>query len=522
MSAQAQPNILKSSFKVTIIKMAGSLAGFIAILLIARRYGSNESTDAFFIGRLLPIIISTQIARALPIALIPVFSKIQKNEGEDACRSVTASTISTVGAALLILTLLFAVCSKWILHLQAPGFAAEQYTSAWQITLTLLPLFWLLGTNAVIEAFLNLKHMFLPAELASASYSFGTMFGIFALAPKLGLVGVAVGTSAGAIIGFVLLWAFAYRQFKLVPSFDFKPGLLALRSSYKALISIFYGVSAGQAATIVAQGFATTLGDGMASIFNYATRIVIGFPFVAGMAIGKVLMPRLSSEANSNEQETLRKSVGTFMRGIFFFFAPYALSFFLLRDVLVELLFSNNMQVEDLTHLSQALAAYSPAILFGTVNIVLLRTFHSLNSSTVIFRSSTLFLLVNLPAIYLLANVAGFGVAGLAGAYSLATGSQMLGLTIILSSRLGTILDSKFVIFVLKLIFAMVLATIPVWLLLPAQPFLTAPREIIISAIAASTLMMACWISALTLLRVPEMQMLLKTLSKRLTGRKTA
>jgi hypothetical protein len=98
----------------------------------------------------------------------------------------------------------------------------------------------------------------------------------------------------------------------------------------------------------------------------------------------------------------------------------------------------------------------------------------------------------------------------------------MLGLTIILSSRLGTILDSKFVIFVLKLIFAMVLATIPVWLLLPAQPFLTAPREIIISAIAASTLMMACWISALTLLRVPEMQMLLKTLSKRLTGRKTA
>ena len=165
MSDHAQPNVVVSSMKVTIIKMSGSLAGFIAILLIARTYGSNDATDAFFIGRLLPIIIAAQIARALSIALVPVFSRIRDDQGEEACLKAARSSISAVACLLLIFTAIFAAFSPIILKLQAPGFDEDQYTSAFTIAMTLLPLYFLLGTNSVLEGFLNLKHAFLPAEL---------------------------------------------------------------------------------------------------------------------------------------------------------------------------------------------------------------------------------------------------------------------------------------------------------------------------------------------------------------------
>ncbi|MGB0370605.1 MAG: murein biosynthesis integral membrane protein MurJ [Opitutales bacterium] len=519
MSDQAQPNIVASSLKVTIIKMAGSLAGFIAILLIARKYGSNDVTDAFFIGRLLPIIIAAQIARALSISLVPVFTRIHSNEGEQACRKAVRSTITAVGGLLLIFTALFAVCSPTILHFQAPGFDEEQYASAFKIAMTVLPLYFLLGTNSVIESYLNLKHIFLPAELASALTSFGTIVGIVFLSPLMGLQGVAVGTSTGALLGFLLLNFFAIRRFKLLPSLDPRLGFRTLKGGYKALMSIFYGVSAGQAAMIIAQAFATTLGDGKVTIFNYSVRLVTGFPFMGGMALGKVLMPKLSKEADADDPSVLRASVTMILRGILFIFLPYTVAFFLFRDVVVDILFSGGMDAENLSALSMTLAFHSPAILSGAANIILLRTFHSLNESTIIFRSSTVFLVVNLATIYFLSYLAGFGVAGLGGAYSVATTFQMFGLMYLLSKRIGIFIDRPFFVFLGKVLLGMALASIPVWFLLPSDLFSTNSLSEWAFAAIAFVAMSVVGIAALSVLRVAEMQKITQIFARKFLRR---
>ncbi|MEM7673125.1 MAG: lipid II flippase MurJ [Verrucomicrobiota bacterium] len=501
--------------KVTIIKMSGSLAGFIAILLIARTYGSNDVTDAFFIGRLLPIIIATQIARALSIALVPVFSRIRDDQGEEACLKAARSSISAVACLLLIFTAIFAAFSPIILKLQAPGFDEDQYTSAFTIAMTLLPLYFLLGTNSVLEGFLNLKHAFLPAELASAMTSFGTIAGILFLAPYMGLQGVAVGTTSGALLGFSLLFIFAFRRYGLGPSLDLRLGLQTILGGSKALMSIFYGVSTGQAAMIIAQAFATTLGEGKATIFSYAVRLVTGFPFMGGLAIGKVLMPRLSKDANSEDPEVLRSSVHQILRGIVFIFTPYTIAFFLFRDVFVDMLFSRGMSLENMKDLSDTLAWYSPAILSGAVNIILLRTFHSLDESTIIFRSSTVFLITNLATIYFLSHLGGAGVAGLGGAYGVATSLQMCGLMFLLSKRIGRFIDQRFILFLGKLLVGMGLASIPVLIFLP-NDLLTTNKlsDWAISALILG-LMGAIGTAALSVLRVAEMQRITQLLARK-------
>ncbi len=497
--------IVQSSAKVMAVKMLGGLSGFIAILYLARTFGSSSETDAYFIGRFIPFILATQLARALLIGLIPVLSRIQTEDGGEACRRATGSTFTVMAIVLPLLSLVLAAVSWPVLHLQAPGFDRQQYGEALKILLLLLPLVSVLGLLSVLDAYLNVNHIFLPGEIALNMLSVGTLAGVILLSPLFGVVGVAAGSMGGALLGFVLIFLYVMRRHDLRPNVQVSVGFAVLKSSYQAICSVVYGISTGQLLIFFAQAIATTLGSGTASLFNYATRLATGFPLLAGMAIGKVLMPRMVQQADSEGREKMSRTVTMYLRGVCFFFAPYALLFFIFRDVFVRLFFSQSvLSLDDFATLSALLAGYSPAILFASINNILIRSIHSVHASALIFRTATAFLLVGGLAIYTLVIEFDLGVAGLAIAFTLASAAQMLLLAYFLSRRIGSVVNMDFGSFLVRMGLSLIVASVPAAMLLPVDLFSGSLFQIVFS----SAFSFFVWISSLAallyLLRVPE------------------
>lgn len=503
--------IVRSSAKVSAVKLVGSLAGLLAVLVVAHRYGSTAQTDAYFIGRILPVILATQLARAFSIALVPVFGRIQEDAGIAESRRVTGATMTCMAVLLLVGTVVLLALLWPLLQVQAPGFSEAQRQEAWGIALILLPLITLLGVGSIIEAFLNVNRVFLPSELGTNLLSIGTLTGALLLAPYLGIEGIAIGTTAGTAIGFLLVLAYAFRRHGLRPIWCLATGKTVLVRSFKSIASVFSGVSAGQIVILFAQGAATTLGDGATSIFNYAMRLVTGFPLVVGMAVGKVLMPRLVQKANLRDSEQMRGAVATYLRGICLVFAPYAVLFFLYRDVLIRLLFpSDLLSSADLWMLSATLAAYAPAIFLGSVNNILIRTFHSIGHPTVIIRTASIYMVAGLVSIYLFCRWFEFGVAGLALAMTVAFGAQTAALCGWLIGRIGSFLDRKFGDYLIRLTAALALAVLPVVVLLPPNVFTEPFLQVAISSIASALVFLTLFIAVLSLFRLPEIRALRK------------
>lgn len=501
--------VVRSSAKVSAVKLLGSLAGLFAVLVIAHRYGSTAETDAYFIGRIIPIIVGTQLARAFSIALVPVFSRIQEQSGLEESRRVTGATITCAAAVLSLGTVLLLCLLGPLLQLQAPGFTPEQRQEAWIIALILLPLIAVLGVGAIIEAFLNVNRVFLPSELGSNLLSVGTLGGALLLDPHLGIIGVPLGTAAGTLAGLLGIGVYAVRRHQLPLLWSFATGREVLVRSFKSVISVLSGVSAGQLVQLFAQGVATTLGDGATSLFNYAMRLATGFPLVVGMAVGKVLMPRLVQKANLQDPEQMRRAVGAYLRGICLVFAPYAALFFLYREVLVRLLFpADLLSATELLILSATLAAYSPGIFVGSVNNILIRTFHSIGHPTVIIRTASVFLVTGVGAIFLLCQWGDMGVAGLALAMTLALTAQMLALSGWLVARIGCFTDAKFMGFLGALGIALLIAMVPATALLLRDPYSAGFLNLAISSIASAVVFLTLFFGLLHLFRVPELRAL--------------
>lgn len=515
--------VVRSSAKVSAVKMVGSLAGLLAVLFLAHKYGSTAETDTYFIGRIIPVILATQLARAFSIALVPVFARIQVEGGLDESRRATGSAITFTALILVLGTLLLLFLLWPLLQIQAPGFDEAQQIGAWRISLTLVPLICLLGVGSVMEAFLNVNNIFLPSEFAANLLSVGTLIGAIILSPFLGIEGVALGTTLGASFGLILVGAYAYKRHGLQPNWNVGRGRRIFVDGFKSIVSVLCGVSAGQVVLVFVQGIATTLGEGAASLFNYAMRLVTGFPLVIGMAVGKVLMPRLVRQANLDDPEQMRHAVTAYLRGVCFVFAPYAVLFFAYREVLIRLLFPAQLfDAEELLILSATLAAYAPAIFMGSANNILIRTFHSIGHATVIIRTASIYMITGLLSMHLLCGWLDYGVAGLAMTMSVATGAQMLGLGWWLTRRIGGFVDRSVMSYLVRLGLALVVATGPVAFLLPADIFTASLLNVAISSIASAGVFMVVFLVLLIIFRVPELRHLVSGFNRAVRSKPTS
>ena len=506
--------LLKTSLKVTLAKIAGSFLGFCAIVLIAHRFGTGHQADALFIGRIIPLMLAAQIGRALSVALVPILTEVQTKEGTKTCRALMGRLVIPAGIFLGLFALAYYFLSPFLMRIIGAGFDAETLVLSNRVTRVLSLSIFFLGGFFLLEAFLNVHRIFLVPEILAGLLPLGTICGVLILANDFGIVGVPIGTVGGGLVMFLILWSFVRIRFKVQILNRFTNLYPFLKRAFAQIVPVLWGTSAGQISTAVARAFATTLGSGRVSVLSYGHRVCTGFPYLWGLAIGKVLLPHLCEQAVAKGQEDLKKSVTVFIRVMLLLFVPYSAALIILSLPLTALIFGHGAFTEaDVHRTASVISYYAPAITFGAINLIAMRTFFSLQRASIIFITATVFLLTSVALSLILMRY--LGVQGLALAYSLALFAQMSLVLSLLAKEIGNFFQKDVFIFALKVMLAAGVSSGIVHAFLLVFQFPYDLKTAFLLCLFGIVMITLFYVSILWYLKIPEVIVLLNVIRRR-------
>ena len=503
--------VLKTTLKVTMVKLVGGLLGLVSIILIAHRFGAGPQTDALFVGRIIPLMLATQFGRALSVAIVPIFTETRMTEGPEACSALTGQFFIPLGLFLMLVVSAYCFFAPFIMRVIGSGLDAETLELCNCLTRILSISILFGGGFSLLEAFLNVHRVFLVPEMVAGLLPLGTILGVLVLADVFGIAGVPIGTVAGGALMFLLVWFFVRIRFKIRVLRPFNDLRAFLRRALVQIVPVLWGSSAGQISVAVGRALATVLGPGRVSVLSYGHRVCGSFPFVWGLAIGKVLLPYLSEQAATKEKDDLHTSVVVFIRLMLLLFVPYSAALITLSTPITVLIFGHGAFADaDVCRTASVISCYAPAITFGAVNVIAMRTFFSLEKATVIFKTSTMFLVVCVGLSFIL--MPGMGVNGLASAYSLAMFFQMYLTLFFLGKEIGGFIRKEMFIFALEVMIAVGVASGAVCAFLYFFQFPYGIKTAFFLCLSGIAIILVSYLSILWCLKVSEITLLLNIL----------
>lgn len=190
---------------LSVMFLLSRLLGFVRQAVINGQIGLGPEADAWFAAFRIPDTLFTLFAGgALISAFIPVFTGLGGSDRAAARRRLFSGVLNLLGMVMIGGSLLAGLFAPALMAVMVPGFDAETRELATEATryLMLSPL--LLGISAVFKGALHAERNFLLPAVGPLLYNAGVIAGALLLVEPLGIVGLAWGTVAGALLHLLI------------------------------------------------------------------------------------------------------------------------------------------------------------------------------------------------------------------------------------------------------------------------------------------------------------------------------
>jgi len=210
----------------------------------------------------------------------------------------------------------------------------------------------------------------------------------------------------------------------------------------KLSVPVVIGVSCNQVNTLVDRILASGLEPGSISALTYAQRVV-QLPYgLLATPIIMVLYPSLANYASSGDWAGLRRALNRGFTSLALLFVPVTVGMLILRVELIRFLFERGaFDATDTARTSMAFLFYGAGLLFIVWRDYLTRVCYAMNDSATPTWTAVVSTLVNIALNLLL--VRRFGIAGLAGATTVAALVASLLLYLRIRTRLQAMDDCR-------------------------------------------------------------------------------
>jgi putative peptidoglycan lipid II flippase len=412
------------------------ILGFFRDALAAAVLGTGPGADAFIVAFRIPNLWRRLVSEgALTVAFIPALLETAARDGRPAAISMAASALRRFGLFLAGFAGLGVLFAPVLVAALAPGLAhrPETLDMAARLARIMLPYLPLVGMAAVCMALLQAEERFAAPSLAPVCLNLAMIGSVLWLAGPMGSPAAAL--AAGVLLGGGLqlgLQLAALRRigFSLLVGRSESSGLgrIAVRTVPAAL-----GASVLHVNLVTGTFLASFLPEGRVAALYFADRLV-QFPLgLAGAALATAALPRLSRDAAAGRWADFWANGRFALRLAVFITFPAAAGLAVLREPIVELLFSRGAfdaaAVRETAAPLLGFAAGLPA--FAGLRVVLAAHF-ARGDSRVAFRTGLLGMGLNL---FLgLLWLKPFGHSGIAWAISAAAWAQ---LALLLGAPLG-------------------------------------------------------------------------------------
>lgn len=357
-------SLLKSTGIVSAMTSLSRVTGFIRDMVYAQMFGAGAGTDAFFVAFRIPNFLRRLFAEgAFSQAFVPVFSEYQTQRSPQELQELVNQVAGTLGAILLLISAIGVVAAPILILVFAPGFTtdATRYDLTVEMLRITFPYLFFISLTAFAGGILNSCGKFAIPAITPVLLNLTMIAAALWLAPQMERP--VVGLAWGVFIAGVLQLSFQIpflRQIKLLPRPRWGWATQGVQQILRLMLPVLFGSSVAQINLLIDTVIASFLISGSVSWLYYSDRLV-EFPLgIFGVALGTVILPKLSRQHANAEAGGFSQTLDWALRWALLIGVPATTALILLAGPLLSALFQyGEFDARDVTMSARSLMAFA-------------------------------------------------------------------------------------------------------------------------------------------------------------------
>ena len=407
------------------------IAGLAREVVAASYFGTTGAASAFTFAFQLPNLVRALVAdAALSSAFVPVFSELLEQKKRREAAALAGSLFGLMLVALTLLTLIAIALAGVIV----PPLTGEKFTPALDaltvgLTRVMFPIVVLLGINGLVVGILNAHDHFSVPAIAPLVWNLVIIAALVVLTPRFEgdekLYAYAIGILLGTIVQLVMTLPVLRRiGFSFGISLDLRDPRIG--QVLKLMLPVCIGLGLININLLINSTLGTAISEQASRAIDAAFRIYMLPQGIFSVAVATVLFPSLSRLASRRDFDGLRQAAGNGTRQIGLLLIPSAAATIALATPIIRLVYERGLFDAESTRLTaEALFWFSFSLPFSGINLLLTRTFFSLQRPWLPTALAGGSLVVNVVAALLLYRP--YGIGGIVFATALSTAAMTAG-----------------------------------------------------------------------------------------------
>jgi putative peptidoglycan lipid II flippase len=360
--------LLKSTAVVGVITLVSRILGFVRDMVIARYFGADAATDAFFVAFRIPNFLRRLFAEgSFAQAFVPMVSECRENSDSAGLQRFLDRAAGSLGLIALLASLLGCLAAPLLILIFAPGFFEQdaQFALSSAMLRVTFPYLFFVTLTAFAGGILNAHGRFAIPAFTTALLNIVMIATVFWLAPRM-------AEPVMALAWGVLLAGVAQLAFQ-IPALV-AAGLLPrprlgftdpdVRRLLRRMAPAIFGVSVTPVNLLVDTLVASFLATGSVSWLYYSDRLV-EFPLgVFGVAMGTAILPHLAKSHALDDATGFSDALDWGLRWVLLIGLPATVGLMALAQPLMSTLFQyDEFGSRDVAMAGRSLMTYSSGLI---------------------------------------------------------------------------------------------------------------------------------------------------------------
>jgi putative peptidoglycan lipid II flippase len=433
--------IARNTAIFSILTGLSRIAGLIREVVASSYFGTSGAFSAFTFAFQVPNLVRSLFAdAALSSAFVPVFTELLEKGRRREAFQLASTVVFLIVGVLGFLSAFFVLVAP---HLM-PLLTGSEFTPALDaltsgLSQVLFPIILLLGLNGLLVGILNAYDHFTIPALSPLVWNVVIIVLLVVTTPLFEgdeqlyayAIGVLVGTLVQLLMAIPVLRRLDFR-------FEWRLRLRDPRLRQVLLLVLPVTLSLGliNFDLLINSTLGSEVSKQAPRAIDAAFRIYMLPQGMFSVAVATVLFPALARLATRRDLDGLRRLTATGVRQIFLLLLPAAACMLVLAEPMTRLIYQRGQfNLESTAMVSEALFWFAFSLPFAGVNLLLTRTFFSLQRPWLPTALAASALVVNIAVS--LALYSPFGIAGIVIGTAVASAAMTFGQARYLRRELG-------------------------------------------------------------------------------------
>ncbi len=524
--AKTGGRIVRNTAIFSIATGLSRIAGLVREVVASSYFGTTGPASAFTLAFQVPNLLRSLVAdSALSAAFVPVFTELLEQKRRKDAFQLATTLLFYIVAGLGLITAFFIFAAPVIMPIFiGPEFTPYLTDLTIGLSQVLFPIVLFLGINGLVVGILNAYDHFAIPAIAPLVWNIIIIVGLILLRPQFHAreqiyayaIAVVIATFVQLAISVPMLRRVGFRFSRRITLRDARVGKV-----FVLMLPVTIGLGVINFDMLINSGLGTLVSRSAPSAIDRAFRVYMLPQGMFSVALATVLFPALSRFAARKDLDGMRTMLATGTRQIFFLLIPAAVFTLVLAEPIVQLIYQRGQFGPKSTQeVSTALFWFSFSLPFAGVNLLLTRTFFSLQRPWYPTVLAMLSMVVNIVISLLLYKPLGIAglVIGTAASSAVMCGQQFIGLRRLLGGRLdaGHTLTAVIRISIASVLLGVI--AYGTWYGLHSALGESLAAQVISVGMASMTGLIA-YLAAARLLRIHEMEQIENAVRNRRAGR---